>query len=204
MLRVILQFVQNKNLKPFIIAKIKPFCFKCINTVADRTAKLLIDFKRSQASNQMLANRAIAIRNFQKHVSLLAGLRIRKNFGWSRNLTKTRSRSQIFYPTLKVQLNHFCHRALKLGILTCACWNGTISFETFIEVENSCCALRFPSIASCYKISYLQLEEPSIIGRLQQCVLFSANQARSQGGNGVNCHPPNSNLALKIFSFFDV
>jgi len=68
MLRVILQFVQNKNLKPFIIAKIKQVCFKCINTVADRTAKLLIDFKRSQASNQMLANRAIAIRNFQKHV----------------------------------------------------------------------------------------------------------------------------------------
>jgi len=39
-----------------------------------------------------------------------------------------------------------------LGILTRVFWNGTISFETFIETENSCCVPRFPLIASCYKI----------------------------------------------------
>jgi len=47
-----------------------------------------------------------------------------------------------FYPTptLEVQLNHFVHRIPKLGIPTRACWNGAISFQTFIEA------------ASCYKI----------------------------------------------------
>jgi len=55
-------------------------------------------------------------------------------FGWSR----------ICYPTPEVQLNHFLHRNPKLGILTRACWNGTISFQTFIETENSCCVPRFP------------------------------------------------------------
>jgi len=27
-----------------------------------------------------------------------------------------------------------------------SCWNGTISFETFVETEISCCAPRFPLI----------------------------------------------------------
>jgi len=31
-------------------------------------------------------------------------------------------------------------------------WNGTNCFETFIETDNSCCAPRFPLIASCCKI----------------------------------------------------
>jgi len=35
----------------------------------------------------------------------------------------------------------FLHRTPKLGILTRACWNGRISFETFIETDNSCCVL---------------------------------------------------------------
>jgi len=81
-----------------------------------------------------------------------------KDFGWSR----------IFYPTLEVQLNHFLHRAPELEILTSAffvfwassstraSWNGTISFETFIETENSCRVPRFPLIASCYKIVDIQ------------------------------------------------
>jgi len=59
---------------------------------------------------------------------------------------------RVFYPTPEVQLNHFLHRTPKLGILTRACWNGTISFETFIETDNSCRVPRFPLIASCYKI----------------------------------------------------
>jgi len=43
-------------------------------------------------------------------------------------------------------------RTHKLRILTRACRNGTISFETFIETNNSCCAPRFPLIASCCKL----------------------------------------------------
>ena len=61
----------------------------------------------------------------------------------------TRSRTRIFYPTPEVQLNYFLHRTSKLGILTRACWNDTISFETLIEAENSCCVPRFPLISSC-------------------------------------------------------
>jgi len=37
-------------------------------------------------------------------------------------------------------------------ILTRACGNGTISFETFIKTDNSCYAPRFPLITDCYKI----------------------------------------------------
>jgi len=33
--------------------------------------------------------------------------------------------------------------------------------ETFVETENSYCAPRFPLIASCYKISQLQLKDPA-------------------------------------------
>ena len=49
--------------------------------------------------------------------------------------------------TPDVQLNHFLHRTPKLGILSCACWNGTIYFETFIATENSCSVPRYPLIA---------------------------------------------------------
>ena len=57
-----------------------------------------------------------------------------------------------FYPTPEVQLDYFLHRTPMLEILTRTCWNGTISFETFVETENSCCAPWFPLIVSCYKI----------------------------------------------------
>jgi len=77
-------------------------------------------------------------------------------FGWIRSRipknTRSRCRSRIFYLTPEVQLNHFFHRTLKFGILARACWNGTNSFETFIETENSCRVPRFPLIASCYKV----------------------------------------------------
>ena len=35
----------------------------------------------------------------------------------------------------------FLHRIPNLGTLTRACWNEAISFETFIETDNSCCVL---------------------------------------------------------------
>jgi len=91
--------------------------------------------------------------------SLRAGLRSRKEseaFGWSWNRIPkyTRSRSRIFQPTPtpEVQLIQFLHRIPKLGILPRGCWNGTNSFQTFIVSEKTCCAARFPLIASCYKI----------------------------------------------------
>jgi len=59
-----------------------------------------------------------------------------------------------FYPTpiLTVHFNYFLHRTPKLRFPTRNCWNGTISSETFIETENSCCAPRFLLVAVCYKI----------------------------------------------------
>jgi len=96
-----------------------------------------------------------------------AGLRCRsckEDFGWSQRIwggvgfLKTPwVEVGFFYPTRtrEVQLKHFLHRTTKLGILTRARWNGTISFETFIEAGKSCL------IASCYKTSYLQLENPA-------------------------------------------
>ena len=77
----------------------------------------------------------------------VGGARSRVFFGWSWNRIpkKTKSRngcgSRIFYPTPtpEVQLNHFLHRTPKLGVLTRACWSGTISFETSIDALNSCC-----------------------------------------------------------------
>ena len=58
-----------------------------------------------------------------------------------------------FYPTPEVELNYLLHRTPKLGMLTRASWNGTISFKSFIEADNSYCAARFPLIASFYKIA---------------------------------------------------
>ena len=43
------------------------------------------------------------------------------------------SRDRIFYPTPEVRLNHLLHRTHNLRILIRAYWNGTITFETFIE-----------------------------------------------------------------------
>jgi len=42
-------------------------------------------------------------------------------------------------PTPEVQLNYFLHRTPTFGIPTRDCWNFTISYETFIETEISCC-----------------------------------------------------------------
>jgi len=42
--------------------------------------------------------------------------------------------------TLEVQLNYFSHHIPKLRILTHACCNGAMPFETFIETAISCYA----------------------------------------------------------------
>ena len=73
------------------------------------------------------------------------------------------------YLTPELQLNHFLHRPLPNS---CLLKNGTISFETFMETENSCCVPRFPLIASCYRIvdsqtsfTFLQSRESEILER---------------------------------------
>ena len=66
-----------------------------------------------------------------------------------------------FLRTLGVQQNNFLHRKFftshKLGILTRACWNGTICFETFIETDNSCCCTTISIIVSRYKTANRQI-----------------------------------------------
>ena len=57
----------------------------------------------------------------------------------SRIPENTRSRSRIFCQTPEFQLNHFIRYTSKLGIPSRACWNGTISYGTFVETANSCC-----------------------------------------------------------------
>ena len=62
-----------------------------------------------------------------------------------------------FYPTptSDAQLNHVLHRTTNLWIQTRAYWYGTISFETFIETDISCCVPRFPFIASLLAVTKL-------------------------------------------------
>jgi len=48
-------------------------------------------------------------------------------------------RVKFFYPIPEGRLNNFLHCTPKLGILTCACWNGASSFETFIETKILLC-----------------------------------------------------------------
>ena len=73
------------------------------------------------------------------------------------------------YLTPELQLNHFLHHTLPNS---CLLKNDTISFETFMETENSCCVPRFPLIASCYRIvdsqtsfTFLQSRESEILER---------------------------------------
>jgi len=71
----------------------------------------------------------------------------------SRTPKNTRSGSRIFYATPEVQLNHFLHRAPKLGILIVSVDMVRVLLKlNFIEAENSWCMPRFPLIASCHKI----------------------------------------------------
>jgi len=64
-------------------------------------------------------------------------------FGWNQNWIpkNTRSRSWIFLsdPNSGSPLESFLHRTPKFGIVIHFCWNGTISYETFMETKNSSC-----------------------------------------------------------------
>ena len=77
-------------------------------------------------------------------------------FGWSRSQIpkNTRSRSWILYPTPtpEVELNYFLDRTLKVRNPNLYLLRFYNIFRNFIERESSCCAPRFPLIASCYKI----------------------------------------------------
>ena len=94
---------------------------------------------------------------FIKAIMLAPRLRSRRllggvGFGFLRSVGYFYIRLGYFYPTPTVQLNHFNHYTPKLGILTRACWYGTVSFEMFMQTEIYCCVPRFPLVASCYKI----------------------------------------------------
>jgi len=87
---------------------------------------------------------------FNSYTWVLSGLRSRRFLG-----------GVGFLRTLGVQLNNFLHRKFftshKLGILTRACWNCTICFETFIETDNSCCCTTISIIVSRYKTANSQI-----------------------------------------------
>jgi len=75
----------------------------------------------------------LAIRNWSRS-------RSRKEsevFGWSRIPKIVTSRSRILYPTLTAEpnLNHFIQCTLKLGILSRACWNGTILLKFLLKLR---------------------------------------------------------------------
>jgi len=82
-------------------------------------------------------------------------------FGWSRSRihSNTRSRNRIFLSDsdAEVQLDPFHITLLSWD----PCWNGTISFETFVGSAISCCEPRFPLITNCYKIVSSQTSLPS-------------------------------------------
>ena len=70
-----------------------------------------------------------------------------------------------FCPSPDVQLDHFLNHILKLGI---PCWNGIVSFETFVETEISCCAPRLPLIVAVKFHSLYVEESESGVGFLER------------------------------------
>ena len=73
----------------------------------------------------------------QSFVLLLPGLRSRRFLGGVEE----------FF----VRLRKFNSVNFYITLINWACWNGAISYETFVETENSCCVPRFLLNASCYK-----------------------------------------------------
>jgi len=84
-------------------------------------------------------------------LSLRCHLQI-KIWGWSlvtAVLAQCHNSCGFFCPTPEVQLNTSLRCNPKLGIVTHACWDGTISFKTLIETDNSCCAPQFAISIGC-------------------------------------------------------
>ena len=102
-------------------------------------------------------------------------IKVPEVFGWCRNRIPKNTGSRTFYLTPEGQLNHFLHRTPKLGILTRACWNGTTSFETFIETENCCCVPRFPlmpvALQNCWHPNLNHVKESEILERPESDIL---------------------------------
>ena len=69
----------------------------------------------------------------------------------SEHYNNTMDRSRIFLSDSDSEnrIESFFISHFKLGN---SCWNGAISFETFVETENSCRVPQFPLIASCQKL----------------------------------------------------
>jgi len=98
---------------------------------------------------------------WQNSIVKYAGLRSRSRkesevfgWGWIPNNTGSRSRSRIFLSDSGCPIGSF--------LTSNSCWNGTISFETFVETDISCCALRFPLILTA-KFHSLYIKESEIL-----------------------------------------
>ena len=91
-------------------------------------------------------------------------------FGWSQSgiPNSTGSRSQIFFVRLQMSIFYITH------LIGNSCWNGTISFETFVETEISSCAPQFPLILTAKVHSlYVKESESEILERLGLEILKS-------------------------------
>jgi len=103
------------------------------------------------------------------HWVFWSGLRSRKEsevFGWSRIPDNTGSWSQIFLSDSDsgCPIGSFFASHSEIGI---SCLNGTISFETFVETEISCCVQWFPLILTA-KFYSLFVKELEILARSSQ------------------------------------
>jgi len=113
-----------------------------------------------------------------------------EGFGWSRIPKNIRIRSRIKNPknpspASEISMNHFLHCTAKIGILTHACWNGTISFETFIETEfmrcttiSTDCYVAAKLLAAKLHSRYDKESVSEILERLESDILPPTPQSR--------------------------
>ena len=98
-------------------------------------------------------------------ISVTSSVEESEVFGWSRSRipSNTGSRNQIFLSDSGYPVGSCFTSRSQVGN---SCWNGTISFETFVETEISCCAPRFPLILT-FKFNSLCVKglESEILGR---------------------------------------
>jgi len=72
-------------------------------------------------------------------------------FRWSQSRihNNTRSQCQIFLFDSRSYIRSFFTSHSLVGN---SCWNGTISSQSFVEIENSCCVLLFPLSVNWYNL----------------------------------------------------
>ena len=96
-------------------------------------------------------------------------------FGWNRgqipNNIESRSRIFLFDSDSGCPIRSFYISHSYIGN---SCWNGTISFQTFVETESSCCAPRFPLILTAeFHSLYVKESGSEILERSESEILES-------------------------------